>query len=314
MTALLLLAPVAALYWAQGVESAPDLRRAGIERVCVPPDQAEAWRTAGFSATPMTAAAFAAREKLHTPGFASQADVASPTQSPWVFANGWRFMRRRVAPYAYDVPAGKAALAAAEAYAYGAEAVLKIDPADLEELGRMTAFLAEVPNPGQDLPAMADLAVVDDGSALTGEVMNLLVRRNILFLPVPAPRPEFRMNVRLGTKEFPKEGAADPSAFARRIRGQLGDDQRTLRVYGSEVVIARLTGAPGRVRLHLLNYGGRAVDGLHIRLRGSYPHGGARVAGVGRVALEDHLVSDGATEFSVPRIGTYAVVDLPATP
>ncbi len=151
MTALLLLAPVAALYWAQGVESAPDLRRAGIERVCVPPDQTAAWSKAGFSATPMTAAAFAAREKLHTPGFASQADVASPTRSPWVFTNGWRYLRRRVGPYSYDLPAGKAALAAAEAYAYGVEAVLKIDPADVEDLGRMSAFLAEVPS--QDLPA-----------------------------------------------------------------------------------------------------------------------------------------------------------------
>ncbi len=151
---------------------------------------------------------------------------------------------------------------------------------------------------------------MDDGSPLTGEVMNLLVRRNILFLPVPAPRPEFRLNVRVGTKEFPKEAAADPSAFAQRVRQQLGDDQRTLRVYGSEVVIARLTGAPGRARLHLLNYGGRSVDGLRIRLRGAYPTGEARVAGLGRVPLEDLAVIDGATEFSLPRVGTYAVVDL----
>jgi hypothetical protein len=308
MSALLLLAPVAALFWGQGVASAPDLRRAGIERVCVPPDEAEAWRKAGFSATPMTAAAFAALEKLHVPGFASQADVASPTRSPWVFTNGWRYLRRRTGPYALDLPAGKAALAAAEAYAYGAEAVLKIDPSDVEDLGRMAAFLAEVPS--EDLPAVADLAVVDDGSPLTGEVMNLLVRRNILFVPVAAPRPEFRVNVRLGTKEYPKDAAADPSAFAQRIRGEIGDDQRTLRVYGSEVVIARLTGAPGRARLHLLNYGGRSVEGLHIRLRGAYPAGEARVAGLGRVPLEDLAVADGATEFSLPRIGTYAVVDL----
>ena len=32
--------------------------------------------------------------------------------------------------YRYDLPAGKAALAAAEAFAYGADALLKIDPAD----------------------------------------------------------------------------------------------------------------------------------------------------------------------------------------
>ena len=48
--------------------------------------------------------------------------------------------------------------------------------------------------------------------------------------------------------------AADPSAFALKIRRQLTDERRTLRVYGSEVVICRLTGerrgpaAPAQLR------------------------------------------------------------------
>jgi hypothetical protein len=304
----LVLAPLAALYWSQGIESAPALRQAGIERLCVPPDQAEAWRKVGFSVTPMTAAELSSREKLPTPGIVARPALASATQSPWIVANGWRFLRRRPGRYSYELPTGKAALGAAEASVYGADAVLKIDPADLAALGRMLVFLAELPR--DDLPAIADFAVVDDGSALMGEVMNLLVRRNLLFRAVDAPSPQFRINVKLGTREYPKEEAANPSAFALKVRRQLGDEQRALRAYGSEVVVCRLTGDATRVRLHLLNYGGREIEGLRIRLRGAYAEGEARVAGLGRGPLQEQVVGDGATEFSIPRMGVYAVVDL----
>jgi len=152
---------------------------------------------------------------------------------------------------------------------------------------------------------------VDDGSPLAGEVMNLLSRRNLLFRVVPAPAPELGINVRLGTKEYPREDAADPSAFALKLRRQLTDERRALRIYGSEVVVGRLTGEAGRVRLHLLNYGGRELEGLRVRLRGVHGEGEAFVAGRGRVPLEDHSVAEGATEFSLPAIGAYAVVDLP---
>src|SRR6266850_1340585 len=115
-----------------------------------------------------------------------------------------------------------------------------------------------------------------------------------------------------GITAYPREDAADPSAFAQKIRRQLTDEQRVLRVYGSEVVIGRLTGDATRIRLHLLNYGGREIEGLRIRVRGAYRAGEARVAGAGRFPLEDHVVAEGATEFSVPRITTYAVIDLEA--
>src|SRR6266850_6084272 len=153
------------------------------------------------------------------------------------------------AKYVYDVPAGKAALAAAEAVAYGADAVLRIDPADVGILGGMLAFLEALP--AVDLPTVSDVAIVDDGSSIAGEVMNLLARRNLLFQVVQAPSPRFPVNIRIGTPEYPREEAADPSGFALKIRGQLTDEQRTLRVYGSEVVICRLTADAGRARLHL---------------------------------------------------------------
>jgi hypothetical protein len=305
----LVLAPLAALYWPQGIESAPSLKQAGIERLCVAPDQVNAWRRAGFSATPLSGPELASLEKLPTPGILARADLASATRSPWIFANGWRFLRNRPGRYLYDLPPGKAPLAAAEASAYGADAVLKIDPADLEGLGRMLTFLAELPP--RDLPAISDFAVVDDGSALVGEVMNMLGRRNLLFRAVDSPSPQFRINVRVGAKQYPKAEAKDPSGFALKIRRELGDEQRTLRVYGSEVVLCRLTGDANRVRLHLLNYGGRELEGLRIRLRGAYARGEARVAGAGRVPLQEQVVSDGATEFSIAKMGPYAVVDLP---
>jgi hypothetical protein len=140
--------------------------------------------------------------------------------------------------------------------------------------------------------------------------MNLLTRRNLLFQVVQAPSPGFRINIAMGTPAYPLEEAGDPSAFALKIRRQLTDEQRTLRVFGSEVVICRLTGDASRIRLHLINYGGREIEGVRIRLRGAYREGQAQVAAAGRLPLADYVVAGGATEFSVPRIATYAVVDL----
>src|SRR5207244_2895907 len=85
-------------------------------------------------------------------------------------------------------------LQAAGAFVYGADAVLKIDPADLESLGEMLAFVAQLP--ANDLPGVTDLAVVDDGSAPLGEVLNLLVRRNLLIRIVKAPSSDFGINVK----------------------------------------------------------------------------------------------------------------------
>ncbi|MCI0663438.1 MAG: hypothetical protein L0220_20425, partial [Acidobacteria bacterium] len=95
------------------------------------------------------------------------------------------------------------------------------------------------------------------------------------------------------------------------IRRQLSDDNRRVRVYGAEVVICRLTADTSRSRLHLLNYSGREVDGLRVRLRGNYGEGEARAVGYSQAALEDFVVADGATEFTIPKMGRYAMVELP---
>ena len=98
------------------------------------------------------------------------------------------------------------------AFAYGADAVLQTDPADAEPLRATSAFVGSLKP--STLPPIADFAVVDDGSAVAGEVMNLLSRRNLLYALVKAPEKRFRLNIAMGSREYPVEDAADPSAFA----------------------------------------------------------------------------------------------------
>ena len=308
---LLLAAALPCLLWTQGIEGAPTVKAAGIRRVCVPPDQAEAWRGAGFDVTPLADTDVARREVLPPPGIRPRgAGRISATRSPWVNASGWRFRREPTAQYVYTLPAGTAALAAAEAFTYGGDAVLKVDPADLPALGQMTTFLAQLP--ASDLPDVAELSVVDDGTPVLGEVLNLLARRNLLYRAVKEPSKEFPVSVKVGTPEYPLSEAVDPSAFALKIRRQITDDERKLRMFGSEVVLGRLTADASRARLFLLNYSGRDQEGLRIRVRGTYPAGVALVPGSGPQPLQEVVAQDGATEFTVPRLGPYAVVDLTA--
>jgi hypothetical protein len=305
---LALVAAAPCIYWTQGIESRAALEAAGITRLCVAPEVVDTWRKAEFTVTAMSETEFAGREALPTPGVTARPGVASPTRAPWIVASGWRAMRAPGSKYSYTVPAGKAALALAEAFVYGMDAVLKIDPADVAAAGAITAFTASLPP--LDLPAAADFGLVDDGAAVTGEVMNLLARRNLLFEIEKAPSPRFPLNVVIGSGGYSVEEAADPSAFAQKIRSQLTDERRSLRIYGSEVVIARLTSDGTRARLHLINYGGRDIEGLRVRVRGPYHSGDAYILGTGKAALQDQVVADGGIEFSLPRLGTYAVVDL----
>ena len=151
MSLLLFLATLPSLYWAQPVETAPALKQAGIERLCVPPEAAAAWRTAGFTVVPLGEKERTERTRLQVPGLRSRAEVASATGRPWIDANGWRYLRHRRAGTGARSPRGVAVLAAAEAFAHGADLVLAIDPADLESAGRMLGFLAAVPE--RALPA-----------------------------------------------------------------------------------------------------------------------------------------------------------------
>src|SRR5262245_60828451 len=134
---LFLLAAAPCLYWPHGIETRPAVESAGIKHLCVPSEQGDAWRKAGFTVTVVSDEDFASREALSAPGVSPRPGVASPTRAPWIVASGWRFMRSPSGKYSYSVPAGKGALAAAEAFAYGADAVLKIDQPDLPAVGAM---------------------------------------------------------------------------------------------------------------------------------------------------------------------------------
>jgi hypothetical protein len=302
-------APV--LYWDRPAETATELRAAGIFRILVPPERIEEWKGTGVAAAPLGAEERASRLELAPPGIVGRVDVASATRRPWIDANGWRFVRQPGLRGFLAAPRGAAVLAAVEASAYGADVVLAADPTDLPELGEALAFFASLPEGPP--AAIADLGVVDDGSTEAGELMNLLARRNLLFRPAARDAAGLPLVIELGTTDWPRSKADDPDALALEVRTRLTDARRSLRLFGSEVVLARLTGDDDRRRVQLLNYGGRTVSGLRVRLRGRWQPGTARALGRGELAVDAPLVEDDATEFSLPGFGTYAVVDL-ATP
>jgi hypothetical protein len=305
MLSFLLAALLPGLYWDQGAATADAMKQAGVEQFFVAPDQVSAWKAAGFEAQAFDPSR---RVKLRAPGVQYRMDVATATSIPWVDANGWRFERQPDRRYYYDVPRGKAMLAAAEAHAYGADAVVHPDPQDLAAFGLMLRFLCKIDQP--PLPAMANIGIIDDSSAQTGEVLNLLARRNLLFRVVPAPDPKLDLIVKIGDKEYPRSAAANPAAFSIMIRQKLTDEKRFVRLFGSDVVLARLTGDGARLRLYLINYSDRKVEGLRIRVRGEYPHGTLSALDVKSAELADYSAADGATEFTIPEMNVYAVIDL----
>ena len=305
---LMLAAALPGLYWEGAADTAPSLREAGITRIFVPAARAAAWK--GAEGIAADVADLRQAVKLVTPRVNYRPDQASATRTPWLDANGWRFLRQPQGRFYYDVTGSQSALAAAEAFAYGVNAMIKTDAAGLKPLAQMLAFLGSIES--VDLPPVADFGFVDDGASLAGEVMNLMMRHNLLFRPVRAPDRSLKMTVRLGTKEYPLEQAKNPGAMAQIIRANLTDDRRSLRIYGTAVVVGRLTAADGRMRLHLINYDGanRNVSGMRVRVLGQYPNHRLAAADLPGKELLDYSAQPDATEFTLPELKTYAVIDL----
>ncbi len=305
---LFVLAALPALFWDGAPDTAPALREAGIQQILVPAARLASWKgvpeITAEGADPQSAV------KVIPPTVNYRMNEASATNAPWIVANGWRFIRRPDGRFYYDVTGRQAALAAAEAYCYGANAMIRTDAAGLKPLAGMLAFLRTIT--GEPLPPVADIGYIDDGSGASGEVMNLLVRDNLLFQLVAAPDPRLKLNVKLGTKEYPLEQAKNPGTVAHEVRANLTDEKRSVRIYGSQVVVARLTASGDRVRLHLLNYAGanRKVDAIRVRVLGQYAQHHLWLADGAGVELLDYSVEPGATEFTLPELKTYAVVDL----
>jgi len=179
--------------------------------------------------------------------------------------------------------------------------VIAAPPEELADFGRMRAFLGRIEGPA--MPGLANFGIVDDGSDETAEVFNLMTRRNLLYRVLKAPDPALDLNLR------PKD-VSDPYTYALEARRTLGDDKRLVRLYGSEVVLAHLTGDGKRARLHLLNYSRRPVLGLRVRVRGDWRSVALDVFGRDRAPASEVARREGATEFTVPEMGPYAVAAL----
>jgi hypothetical protein len=228
-------------------------------------------------------------------------NVARATSSPWIDSNAWRFIRNPQAKFCIEASGKLSALAAAEAFAYGITAFIHTDADGVAPFNRMLEFLRDLPV--SDLPPLANIGVVDDGAAQTGELMNLLSRRNMLYRAVSAPDPHLDVNISAA-------GDPDPNKRAYAVRQQLGDSKRLLRLYGSEVVIGRLTGDRAHLRLHLVNYAQRPVNGLRVRVAGDYPRAVVHVFGIPDARPADLSAQTDGTEFTIVAMNEYAVIDL----
>jgi hypothetical protein len=305
---LLLAAALPSLFWDGGASTAPALKENQISRIAVPAASLDSWKAvAGVAAE---AADPSGAIKLLKPAVNYRPDQASASTAPWVDSNGWRFLRDPGGRFYYDAPGESAALAAAEAYVYGVQALVHTDTNGLKPFTQIIAFLKSLPEASPH--PLVNIGYEDDGSAQSGELMNLLVRRNLLFRLVSTPDPKLNITVAFGSSAYPKT-EKDPSVLAQLVRSSLTDDKRLVRIYGSEVVIARLTGGGERVRVHLLNYAAtsRPVLGLRVSVEGKYPHHRIYAYRVPDAKLLDFdPAAAGRTEFTIPNLREYTVIDL----
>src|SRR5437764_3226077 len=140
---LLVAAVLPRLFWDAGPESAAALREAGIERIAVPPTQAAAWK--GVSGITIETADPQGAIQLVPPSVDYRANQGSASRAPWLNSNGWRFLRQPQAEFIYNVKGPQAPLAAAEAFSYGAHALIRSDAAGLKPLAEILEFLRGVP-------------------------------------------------------------------------------------------------------------------------------------------------------------------------
>jgi hypothetical protein len=296
------------LFWDKGPETVNLLRQAQINHICTLASIAESWKTVTGIAVDVVDPKGLIR--VLTPSTIFHADEASATRAPWVNSNGWRFLRQPEGRFYYEAPGAAAPLAVAEAFTYGANAVIHTDDAGLDSFGKMLVFLQRVGS--EDLPALVNFGFVDDGSPQSGEFMNLLVRRNLLFRVVKNPDPKLDLTVRLGSAQYPRSEAGNPSLLAEKVRSNLTDEKRLLRLYGSEMIVGRLLGDGNRARLYLLNYGAARspAEGLHIRILGVYSRHDIAEYDRPNARLLDYSTASGATEFTVPELKVFGVINL----
>lgn len=308
MTSLLLLLLVPGVFWDGAPATVDSLRQAGITKISVPPAMESQWK--GQSGISVEAVDLSSRTLLKSPAVQMRMNEASATRSPWIDTNGSQFIKEPGGQYYYKVEGETAAIAAAEAFVFGVDALVQTDAEGLPALGEMLTFLDGI-NP-TDLQPRVNIGYIGDDSAESDELMNLMIRRNLLFKPVDAPEDGLDLNVRFGSEEYLKGDTSDPSRLAQSIRARLTDQKRLVRIYGGLTVIARLVGDEKQARLYLLNYttGRRSEFGIRVRVLGTYAKYEAAVSGLADADIHDYVVADGATEFTIPAMQTLAVIDL----
>ena len=307
MSWLLVAAMLPGLHWTGDLDTAKQLKAAGIERIYVAPEGRGGWAGLDFSVE--SDAQLGSYTTVSAPSTRRERSVGMATSIPWIEANGWHFLQGVDRAWYKDVPAGRAALAAAEAYSYGVDAVLDVKPEEIASFGAMLQFLSTLDS-GEG-HTLADIGFVNDGSPEAREAMKLLERRNLLFRAVEQPDPALDLNVQLGSAQFPREDAPNPHEFAARVRQELTDEKRLLRLFGSNVVLGHVSTVGPATRVHLLNYGPRGtIDRLRVRVEGVFTSAKLASFDADDTDVLDLTVRDGGTEFTVPRIVVYAVIDL----
>lgn len=307
MTFWLLAASLPLLFWDQGSQTA-ELKKAGVERVAAPAKVAAELRLAGVTVEVVDPAGVV---KLPEPGVLFRRGDAAATQRPWVNAAGWEMLRHPEKRYFYDEVGEKGPLAVVEAFAFGGEAMVRTKPSDLTEMADLLRFLKQLG--AGEAGGPVDFVLVDNGDESLPEVMNLMARRNLQFRVAgrEAAKKEGGVKVvEIGSAKYPKESAADPYEFALKVRREIPEPERVLKVYGSELVVGRVTGGPAGLRVHLINYGRARIEGLRVRVKGKYKAGELKEPEAGAAGLQDFGNASGGTEFTVPSMRTYAVIDL----
>jgi hypothetical protein len=306
--ALLAFAILPTLFWDGGPDTSSALRNAHIDSIRVPAASVEPWlKVPGIASEPGDPEHAV---KLIVPGVEYLSYDASATHAPYINSNGSRYLRNPGAQFFLNAPGAAAVLAAAEGYMFAAAPMIKTDADALAPLGEMLAFLKTLPQ--ERWPALANVGFIDDGSPASAERMNLMIVRNLLFRRLAAPDLALDLMVRPGSTDFPEAAWQNPDLLEHVMRSKLTDEKRLVRVYGSDVVIARLEGNESELQLHLLNYaaGERHPQSVRIRVLGKWQGHKLCAFGEPDARLADYAVASDATEFTLPELKTYAVVIL----
>lgn len=287
--------------------------------------------------------------------------TSGATGEPWIDSNGWLVLYHgAVKPgpgkpgrgpllLAYDPPAqarlrpGSVELAIADAAMFGAQFVVRLDerlrrglesgqPRAVAEWKRVARQLAFVETPPFRGTPAANIAVLAAAPQPAGEVLNLLLRRNLPAIAVaaagaqPAALENFAMVIALGVPAPPlrkpivvqRDAVPDPHAFALEMRKLLG--KRALyRLENGETLIGyprrmegRMEGRmeDGRLALHLVNYAIDTVRDVRVFLNAKFTR--AQLLAPERDAPLDLPIKPGQkeTEFAIPEIRVSAVVVL----